>query len=216
MNRHAFQSAGPNRDRGFTLLELLVAILILTLLMTISISSVRIAGQSLVAGVDVADATEEMRTVSEFLRRQLAGLPPLVMGDGQDQRIALQADSKSLRFIAPAPQYSYGPGLIVYELTAERIDGLEYLTLSYAPFDPGSSDWQRPPPGSRRIISRGFEGVTFAYFGSEMRRDSPAWRTDWRDDAEQFPSAVRIRTRDNDTADGWPDLVYVLRSGGRS
>mgnify|MGYP001813497693 CR=1 FL=1 len=216
MSRPTLKPVVTHRGRGFTLLELLVAILIFALLMTLSISSVRIAGQSLVAGVTGADATEEMRTVSDFLRRQMASLPPLVTGEGRDRRIALKADSKSLSFVAPAPQYSYGPGLIVYELTAERIDGLEYLTLSYAPYDPGTPEWQEQPPGARRIISRGFEGVTFDYFGSEMKRDPPAWKSDWRDDAELFPSAVRIRTRPSDMADGWPDLVYVLRTAGRS
>ena len=215
MRRTTLQPTAASHSHGFTLLEMLVAILLFALVMTLSISSVRIAGQSLAAGVNGADATEELRTVSDFLRRQLASLPPLVTDDGTERRIALKADSKSLSFVAPAPQYSYGPGLIVYELTAERIDGLEYLTLSFAPYDPGAPEWQQQP-GSRRIISRGFEGVTFNYFGSEMQRDSPGWKSNWRDDAELFPSAIRIRTRPSDMADGWPDLVYALRTADRS
>lgn len=210
------QSSNFNHARGFTLLELLVAIMILTLLMTASMGAVRVASKSMSSAVARADATEEMRAVSDFLRRQFAQLPPLKVGEGNDERIAFSAGQKQLRFVAPAPQYSNGAGLMTYLLAAETIDGREFLVLSYAPFDPGSDEFDEPFTSDSMMLGPGFEAISFHYYGAEMEDDNPDWKRDWRDDAERYPSAIRIRTRTDLGNGGWPDLVYTLRLGGRS
>jgi len=207
---------GRTRACGFTLIELLVAIMILTLFMTASMGAVRIASRSWAAGQERADMTEEMRSVSDFLRRQFAQLPPLTVGEGDELRILFSASEKSLRFVAPAPQYSYGAGLMSYLLTAETIDGHESLTLRYSPFDPGSEEIDNRFVSEPIILGWGFENISFRYYGSETDNDEAAWRSDWQEDAEHYPSAVLIRTRSETGSDGWPDLVYALRSGGES
>ena len=77
MNRMTRKSS-----RGFTLVELLVAIMILTLFMTASMGAVRIASRSWAAGQERTDTTEELRGVSDFLRRQFAQLPLSTVGEG--------------------------------------------------------------------------------------------------------------------------------------
>jgi prepilin-type N-terminal cleavage/methylation domain-containing protein len=81
---------------GFTLIELLVAIMILTLFMTAAMGAVRIASRSTTAGVVRADTTEEMRVVSDFLRRQFAQLPYMTIGEGKDERLAFAAARRSI------------------------------------------------------------------------------------------------------------------------
>ena len=204
------------RTRGFTLIELLVAIMILTLFMTASMGAVRIASRSVSSSVARADTTEEMRAVSDFLRRQFAQLPPLTIGEGKELRIAFSAEQQQLRFVAPAPQYSPGAGLMTYTLAAEAIDGREFLTLSYTPFDPGSDEFDAPLTSERQVLGPGFEAISFTYFGAEMEDENPDWKQNWRDDAERYPSAVRIRTRTDLGSGGWPDLLYNLRLGEHS
>jgi len=214
--RYDGHPCGINHARGFTLVELLVAIMILTLFMTASMGALRIASKSWAAGIDRADVTEEMRSVSDFLRRQFAQLPPLTIGEGNDERIAFSAEHKQMRFVAPAPQYSHGAGLMTYMLAAERVDGRETLTLSYAPFDPGSDDFGAPLNADRVVLGTGFDAISFHYYGAEMQDESPDWKQSWRDDAERYPHAIRIRTRTELGSGGWPDLLYTLRPGERS
>lgn len=202
--------------RGFTLLELLVAMLILTLFMTASMGAVRIASKSWAAGQERSDLSEEMRSVSDFLRRQFAQLPPLTVGEGNDERIAFVASEKRLRFVAPGPRYSHGAGLVLYTLAAENVDGNESLTLHYAPFDPGQDEFSAPIRMESTILAWGFERITFQYYGAEKERDIPEWRSHWSADAENYPIAVRIRTRTTPDGEGWPDLVYRLKSGERT
>jgi len=202
---------------GFTLIELLVAIMILTLFITAAMGAVRIASKSTTAGVVRADTTEEMRAVSDFLRRQFAQLPHMTIGEGEQQRLAFAADQKNLRFIAPAPLYSRGAGLMIYTLAATRADdGTEVLTLSYAAFDPGTENFETAHTTASMNLSAGFETVEFEYFGAETDKDRPEWKSSWREDAERLPGAIRIRTHTDLGGAGWPDLLFTLRSGEKS
>ena len=202
---------------GFTLIELLVAIMILTLFMTAAMGAVRIASKSTTAGVVRADTTEEMRAVSDFLRRQFAQLPYMTIGEGKDERLAFVADQKNLRFVAPAPLYSRGAGFMIYTLAAKRTDdGREVLTLSYAPFDPGSERFESIRTTEPMILTASFETVEFEYFGAELEKDRPDWTPVWSEEAELLPNAIRIRTRTDLGGAGWPDLFFNLRSGDTS
>jgi general secretion pathway protein J len=201
---------------GFTLLELLVAIMILTLFMTASMGALRIASKSWASGQERTDLTEEMRSVSDFLRRQFAQLPPLTVGEGSDERLAFAAGDKRLRFVAPGPRFSHGAGLVLYTLAAENVDGNESLTLRYVPFDPGNDEFAEPVSSEGMILAWGFEDISFQYFGAETDKDLPEWRSHWSTDAERYPLAIRIRTRNSPDGNGWPDLVYRLKSGERT
>ena len=146
------------RSRGFTLVELLVAIMILTLFMTASMGAVRIASRSWAVGQERSDATEEMRATADFLRRQFAQLPSLTIGEGDEERLAFAADEKRMRFVAPAPQYSHGAGLITYLLEVTTIDEQTLLTLRYAAFDPGSDELSHDNLSEPIILGAGFDG----------------------------------------------------------
>jgi general secretion pathway protein J len=201
--------------RGFTLVELLVAIMILTLFMTASMGAVRIASRSWEAGHSRANATEEMRAVADFLRRQFAQMPPLTWSDGNEKRLMFSGNEKRLRFVASAPQFAPGAGMLIYTLAAETIDDVDTLTLSYAPFDPGNEKFGEPLYSEQVTLATGFDAVSFDYYGSATEDDSPSWTHRWRRDAERYPAVIRLRTREDDNGTGWPDLVYTVRLSDR-
>jgi general secretion pathway protein J len=210
------KSQYSKRSGGFTLVELLVAIMILTLFMTASMGAVRIASRSWAAGQERSDTTEEMRATADFLRRQFAQLLFLTIGEGDEQRLLFIADQKHVRFVAPAPQYSQGAGLITYILTAEAIEEDNALTLRYAPFDPGSDELSNDYFSEPVVLATGFDGIGFQFYGAPTQDDDTEWRASWEEDAENYPKAIIIRTRSEPGADGWPDLVFELRSGDQS
>jgi general secretion pathway protein J len=211
MNRRSY-----NRSRGFTLIELLVAILILTLFMTASMGAVRIASRSWVAGQQRSDATEEMRATADFLRRQFAQVPSLTIGEGKDERLAFAADETRVRFVAPAPQYSHGAGLMTYVLEVITVDEHSALMMRYAPFDPGNDEITDDYLSEAIVLGEGFDGAGFQYYGAATDDDDLSWQSSWTDDAENYPLAIFIRTRPDPESEGWPDLVFELRSGGSS
>lgn len=205
-----------HRSRGFTLVELLVAIMILTLFMTASMGAVRIASRSWAAGQERTDTTEELRAVSDFLRRQFAQLPLSTVGEGRDERLLFAASETNVMFVAPATQFSHGAGLMTYLLAAEEDGERQMLTLRYAPFDPGSETVDREAFSAPMVLASGFDKVGFQYYGAPTEDDDLSWWPLWQEDAEQLPRAIIIRTREEGETSGWPDLVFALRSGEAS
>ena len=94
--------------------------------------------------------------------------------------------------------------------------GGEVLTLTHAPFDPGAGRFDTARSSPPVILSTRFERVEFDYFGAEMAGDQTHWQPAWRQDAEQLPSAIRLRTHREPGGEGWPDMVFTLYSGRSS
>jgi len=202
----------PGRARGFTLLELLVAMMILTLFFAASMGAVRLGSRSLEAGHRRANASEQMRVSADFLRRQFARMPAITWSDGREKRLAFLAGQDKLVFVAPSPRFSRGAGMLVYTLAAER-NGSDYaLTLGYAPFDPGNDVFTVPAASERQTLASGFDSIVFEYYGAETDEDEPAWMPNWRPDAEHYPLAIRLRASGN----SWPVLIFKLRSAEAS
>ena len=201
---------GRGAVRGFTLLELLVAVAILSLLVSVTFGAVRTASRSLDAGLERADATEELRSVADFLRRQLAQLTPLRVPVGDEVRLAFRGDAERLRFIAPAPQHARGPGLLVFELELTQEDGRTGLALSSAPFDPGAGGFTDVETASRMVLAPDLGDAAFDYFGAESDDDRPSWKPGWTASAELYPSLVRLRVAESRRPAEWPELVFAV------
>lgn len=196
--------------QGFTLVELLVAIAILGLFASATFGAVRTAGRSLDAGLQRANTTEVERSVTDFLRRQLAQLTPTRLPDGDESRLAFAADRSRLKFIAPAPQYSPGAGLLVLELVLLKTDGHTSLVLKFGPFDPGAAELKFTDASERSVLAEDIGDMAFEYFGAEVEDDRPTWKSAWRAEADLYPTLVRLRPR-NGGDSGWPELVFSVQ-----
>lgn len=199
------------RAGGFTLLELLVAIMILSLVMTVAFGAVRLGGRSWEAGIERANASEEVRAVSDFLRRQFAQMIPTSMGDEGVIQIAFAGDRNSIRFIAPAPRHPAVAGLLVYTLVTEEYAAGQRLVLSYAPFDPGAGDLPEAESDQHLILAEGFAAISFEFFGKRAADSKPSWHAEWQDDEENLPELVRIRLVAMNGKGNWPELVLNVR-----
>ncbi len=205
--------AGHARMKGFTLLELLVAITVLAMILSAALGAVRVGGRSWEAGVERAGETERLRTVTGFLRRELAQLLPLTWRDEDKTRVAFEGRSAGLRFVAPAPRQRGDAGLMVYRL--ERVEAADayQLRLSLAPLDPGSEGLGSIGRGESRILADRLEDVAFAYYGYPEEKKPPRWYGNWPADAERFPVQVRIRMRSEQGKQAWPELQLPVRAG---
>ena len=89
--------------RGFTLIELSVALVLLALIASVLYGSLSLAGESWNRGEAKAERTGEMRSAQDFLRRTLTAQHPLRFHKVPDQPLYFLGLRDSLSYAAPLP-----------------------------------------------------------------------------------------------------------------
>lgn len=206
MTRVSSQSYANTTARGFTLIEVVLATLLLAFGILIAFASVRSA-QGAVARADAASRrNEHLRAVQGFLRRQLQAAQPLVMDrDSRTQEVTVfQGDGRQLRFVAPMPGYLSRGGPYVQTLRLNR-DGLEFSYAMLVAEKPLADDLKLPT----EPLLDGISDAHFQYrsLGSDGRIAD--WSDSWRRPGE-MPLEVRLLLRFRDAGLIWPNFETAL------
>ena len=203
---------GGSHQNGFTLLEILLALVLLAFVMA-GVWGAMSGATRLTHSADAVMAQgEQVRTVQQFLRRYLgaAGPQPYVAGPGATARMFL-GSATSMQYVAPLPMQSGHAGLYLQTISLEKNNaGGVSLELAYLPYlgnTPSSGT-----PVTHRLLSD-LRGGKFEYLAAAAFGQPPAWRDDWRA-ASGLPLAVRIRLDPAwPTRVPFPDMVIPLHAG---
>ena len=214
------------RNDGFTLLEVLVAVVIMAVIMTTAFGALRLGGRSWEAGVTRASDNERFRAVADLLRRQVHQVIPMSWPEGKEKRITFEGAPNQLRFVAPSPKQHRQAGLFEFGMFARQQGPDTDLMLSFVPFNPDAETFQRPARDQQVLLVEGLQRVSFEYFGSPgndaakgrgraMRNvQPPRWHRRWAADATRYPQLLRVRLEVNEGQQPWPELYLALPSGG--
>jgi general secretion pathway protein J len=204
----------PDRQSGFTLLELLVSLMVLAMIMAFIPGTLRI-GQR----VWEKDAAIERRAALSTFRRQveqrLAEAIPLHLRDpASGLRIAFTGGPDRLAFIASADAGPAGAGVYRFDLRRAEGGGRQPLILTqtlYRAASPGPQADNAMPALEYRSDAR-LIGLALRYFGSPANGETPRWQTQWPR-ADALPDLVEISLAvDGRAADR---AVVPLRLKGR-
>ncbi len=191
---------------GFTLIEVVVALSIFSLVMLAVVTGMRTLGNTQTSMQRVIDRVDEMRTVSSFLRDLLesavvgSGGGGLSLGGGA-------AESTYFRLADEGVEWktqllfgeAFGGSYIVR--VAQEGDELVLRWLGPDRMEPDSKKWDDSPS---RVLVHGLDE-----FSVSLRdRYSSDWTEDW-EDASVAPALVRMRIKANDRY--WPDLVMRVQ-----
>ena len=184
------------RDAGYTLLEMLVALVVFGLVMAGIAQSYRFGLTAWSATGHNATGPENLAALDAALSRMIA--------DAQPGSMAGQANG--LAFTTRLP-----PGAGVNGLADAAImlapDGT--LTLRYTPHPPGIPLAPLPPPRSETLAT-GVTGFSASYFVPQ-KDGPPAWSGSWSGDG--LPLLVRLHLQFAGRRD-WPDLVAAPTNQG--
>lgn len=210
--------------RGFTLVEMLVAVSLLAVIMVALGSSLRTIAQTEIRVDQRLDRTDEMR-VSVGLLRQLVGrisgrkLPAVDAKGGQ--AVQFRASGGDMEWVGIMPARPGVGGRHFFRLAVENSTAGPELVLRFVPWSPdvhGGVDWRQ---SDSRVLAR---NVTHFRVEAQGRPPVgvalPDWPSGWVDGwpiADQLPERVRLQITDHDGA--WPATVvniYPLMQGSGS
>lgn len=211
MNRtrgRAIQWVSGNRPQtGFTLLELLVAITLMGLVLVVVYGGLRLGLSGWDTGERRAEATQQLRLVQEFLRRQLVQSMTVYQFDDQQNRtVVFTGQADGIEFVTPMLARLGQAGL--YRVRIEAVDGRLWIRWRpYLPDDPAAGEERE------RVLLEEVSAVEWAYFGLEQIDDpQPRWSNVWTN-PQSRPLLVRLNLKLQDEPS--PDLVVALVEGQR-
>lgn len=212
--------AGPTGTRrvgrGFTLVEVVVALALLSLVMLVLGSSIRSMGGS-AERIDARMATiDEMRVATTFLREIVGRTAPQRL-EPPATGLLFAGSADGVSWVGVMPARFGASGRHFFRLAVERVsDGSAALVLRFIPWRWEQTvlpDWSQ---AQSRVLVRNASAAAFSYEGNGLGQ---GWLPAWPAAEKRLPSRLRLQL----TAAGseWPPLILAIRplpvvgSGGR-
>lgn len=195
------------RESGFTLLEMMVSLMLLSMLSVLLFGGLRLGARAWDHSEARGAGMDELRVVQQLMRREIEqAYPSYVDADPVHPTVDFSGTASEIDFLAPAPQAAASPGRSRIAIAAQR-DGSQVVLAMRAQPELASghvAGWSEP-------LLRNLASVHFSYFGADDARGTPTWRTSWTS-ATRMPRLVRVDVQFA-RGDGrvWPDLVIAPR-----
>jgi len=230
--RRRLPAAGAGRRRlaGFTLIELVIALVLIALLLTLLFSGLRLGNRSW----DAADARNqqavEMRMVWRFIGQELGQAVPIQRLTADGSELLFSGRGNGFEFVAPMPEHLGVGGYYIQRI--EVVSGpsggrMLFTRWLYNPHvlegEGGIPVWQPFSEGgssgglnsvsgelrayfSQSDLIENLDGMDVEYFGAPDTEADPSWTQTW--EGSLMPTLVRILIR----ADGraWPAMTFRI------
>jgi len=202
------------RARGFTLVEMLLALTLMGMLLALTYGGMRAATRATDKGQQILEDSSRIRMAHQFVRRQLTQMLPLAFEQDpmNEERIVFQGDRSSIRYVAPMPGYLGFGGPQVQELFFEPGDDGYELVLTHAllqGFEPDFLLQQEP------IFLLGkIRDAQFSFLAQDENGAPAGWVDRW-ETTSLLPLAVSLELEfDEDVYLRWPLLTTSVRTDG--
>jgi general secretion pathway protein J len=172
--------------RGFTLLELILALAIVGALVAIAFGGLRVGAAAWRQGEERAEAHQHARTIAVSLARAISAAYPYRASKGQAPQpvVLFEGTQTRLEFVSSAPPFPF-PEPIAFTAVVIALDGEEPALVVGQRALPNREPFRDSP-----VVLR--DGAVTTLELSYLGEDG-AWREAWSGEAEKTtPRAVRV------------------------
>ncbi len=191
--------------RGFTLIEVLIATVLLAAGLTLAFATLGAATRTAQRGESIASQSERVRAVAGFLRRRLEATRPVPFnfdpGTGAAERFL--GDNERMRFVADLPDYLGRGGPYLHDFAVE--DGRITLALNMVLAGQTVEESEPRPP---EVLVDGLRSARFRYRTYADDGTLGDWQDEW-ENGEQLPLMVEATITDANGGE-WPPIIVSL------
>lgn len=198
---------GKQQINGFTLLEVLLAMSLLSIMMVLLFSSLRVGTESWHKGEEKIAQVSEKAVVYQFFRRHLPMIKPLWDDfSEQDYRhFSFQGEESGLRFVSVFPASANRKGLQLFEIAFDQSDN-GIIKIAITPFYPSVEE--QPWESEKVTLLDNVESLNFEFF-DKQDDDKGEWVKRWQN-KDYLPSLIKIKIILADESD-WPEMIFALK-----
>jgi len=198
--------------RGFTLVELTIALVLLAGIAALLYGSLSMAARSWDGGEAKMQQVSDLRTTQTYLRAQIAAQYPQRMWKIADLPILFSGERDEIRYAAVLPSRVAEGGVYYFRLAVVRSGERSLLVQERVVPDANALEVPEFRDAERSILAEDIAELRIAYYGRAVNAadtEAPAWVDRW-DDKQRMPLLVRIDVKP-EKGTAWPTLVIEPR-----
>lgn len=196
---------------GFTLLELLVAITLLSMLSVMMYGGLQFGARVWERRSEDGGKQSDVLTVQDVLRREVSQAVTLFYRDRRQQTaVAFAGSEQELIFGGPVPEALGAGGRHLIKLHLDQGDSGENLVLAWQAFVSEAPDLDFGESAETEVLLDGVAGLQISYFGRPNQNAPARWSRQWQSKTE-LPQLVKIEVAfAEDDPRVWPELVTAV------
>jgi general secretion pathway protein J len=203
---------GARRERGFTLVELTIALVLMAAIAALLYGSLSLAARTWDGGEAKMQQVSDLRTTQTYLRAQISAQYPQRLWKVAGLPLLFGGEQNEIRYAAVLPTRVAEGGVYYFRIAIVRNGDRSLLVQERV--IPDINALQEPEFGDaqRSVLAEGIAELRIAYFGrapDAAETEAPTWRERW-DDKQRLPLLVRIDVKPEKGA-AWPTLVVEPR-----
>ena len=202
----------PANARGFTLVELTIALVLMAAIAALLYGSLSLAARTWDGGEAKMQQVSDLRTTQTYLRAQIAAQYPQRMWKIADLPILFSGERDEIRYAAALPSRVAEGGVYYFRLAVVRSGERSLLVQERVVPDANALEEPQFRDAERSILAENIAELRIAYYGRAVNAadtEAPAWLDRW-DDKQRLPLLVRIDVKP-EKGTAWPTLVIEPR-----
>lgn len=200
------------RDRktlqGFTLIEVLIAMTLLSIMVVLLFTSLKICADSWEKGENKITEVNEVAVVYNFFQRHLTTAKPLLSDfTTEGEAFSFQGKTRSLQFVSAFPASAGRSGLQMFSVELREEDKDQVIKVAVTPYFPKAEGEKWPK--EEVVLIRHVSNFELAYFGADDDYSESHWQDEWLEKNTQ-PRLIKIRIKlENEIF--WPEMIIELK-----